>query len=84
MLAIHVTKHPFTQDFVHERRKSMLKGYVNEPLPGQIVENISFYDVRNLCSALTSVVNVQGDDGHRARERDEADRHAVVQACNNV
>ena len=49
-------------------------------LPGQIVEDVSFDDVGNLCSALTSVVNVEGDDGHRARERDETDGHAVVQA----
>ncbi len=53
-------------------------------LPGQIVEDISFYDVWNFCSTLTSVVNVQGDDGHRACKRDETDGHAVIQAWNNV
>ena len=50
-----------------------------EALPREIVEDVFFDDIRHFGTPLASVMNVEGDDGHGAGERDEADGDSIVQ-----
>ncbi len=54
---------------------------VEEDKPREEAEDKLFDDLGHLVAPDAAVVDVEGDHGHGASERHQADRHPVVQAC---
>ena len=76
---IELTKIPLQKIYFEVWWRIELTWKFAENSPWKVVENITFDDIRNFGSSLTSMVDVQGDDGHGACERHQANGHAVVQ-----